>query len=184
MLNGTVVSSSSSASVQPTTASSTTSQVSTISRISTVSTTSLPTPTGSAVPFLPPGWDAYGCWIDGLPAGRTLVHELDMANNTIQNCVAHCILGGYTIAGLEYGYVLEYSSQVDFYHEWLHHHNFCLLLILHLVVIAFNVSVILPFIMGLVLRLSHQIVSFYLASMILALFLCQIVLDKSLRMLP
>jgi hypothetical protein len=112
MLNGTIISSSSSA--LPTTTSSITSQP------STVSATSSSTPTGSAVPFLPAGWDAYGCWIDGLPAGRTLVHELDMSNNTIQNCVAYCISGGYTIAGMEYGYVLEYNFLAKLSPECLH----------------------------------------------------------------
>lgn len=95
VLNGTVVSSSSSVLKTSTT--------SVTSKSSTASTTSSSTPTGSAIPFLPAGWEYYGCYVDGLPAGRTLTHELDMANNSIQNCVAHCISGGYSIAGLEYG---------------------------------------------------------------------------------
>jgi hypothetical protein len=57
--------------------------------------------TGTAVTGLPKGWDYYGCWVDGV-SGRILTNESDSADLTRQSCVAYCVSGGYTIAGLEY----------------------------------------------------------------------------------
>jgi hypothetical protein len=111
-LGGTGISSSSSSSSSSSVPPITTTSVTTTSNTVSATTTSS-TATGSTVPFLPTGWDYYGCYIDGLPAGRTLTHELDMANNSIQTCVAHCISGGYTIAGLEYGYVFDDTFLLD-----------------------------------------------------------------------
>lgn len=57
--------------------------------------------TGTSVTGLPTGWEYYGCWVDGV-SGRILLNEYDSANLTRQACVAQCISGGYSIAGLEY----------------------------------------------------------------------------------
>jgi hypothetical protein len=57
--------------------------------------------TGTAVTGLPTGWEYYGCWIDGV-SGRILLNQYDSASLTRQSCVAQCISGGYSIAGLEY----------------------------------------------------------------------------------
>lgn len=55
----------------------------------------------TAASGLPTGWEYYGCWVDGAN-GRILTNQYDSDDLTLQSCVAHCVSGGYTIAGLEY----------------------------------------------------------------------------------
>lgn len=122
------------------------------------STTGSSTPTGSAVSFLPPGWDYYGCYIDGTPLGRILSHEQDMNNLTIQECVSYCISGGYTIAGLEYRYAFEqkflHVLRVTISVLFLGNTN------ARLCDVAFNVSVTLLFTMERLLQRIPETVSY------------------------
>ncbi|OAA42559.1 Galactose oxidase, beta-propeller [Metarhizium rileyi] len=51
---------------------------------------------------LPPGWSAYGCWVDGVN-GRILNKQLpDDPNLTLESCSKACSDQGFTIAGAEY----------------------------------------------------------------------------------
>lgn len=51
---------------------------------------------------LPPGWAAYGCWVDGV-GGRILTYQTpDDPKLTLQSCAKACSDLGYTVAGAEY----------------------------------------------------------------------------------
>lgn len=78
---------------------------STNSILGTGTSTSKPSSTTSiatGVTGLPTGWTSKGCWLDQ-QYGRILpVGEPDSATLTVESCVATCIAGGYSIAGMEY----------------------------------------------------------------------------------
>ncbi|KAI0102622.1 copper radical oxidase [Nemania sp. FL0031] len=62
---------------------------------------SLPSPLGS-IPTLPGTWAYRGCYTEGINGRAFMNQQPDNDELTIQSCVATCIAGGYSVAGLEY----------------------------------------------------------------------------------
>lgn len=50
---------------------------------------------------LPGTWTYGACYVDNAN-GRILGNEQDNSGMTVENCIAYCSGGGYTLAGIEY----------------------------------------------------------------------------------